>query len=69
MRNALLNQNAVENEAWGMGQSDRLGEKPAAASLTWVLTGLQKVLALRGELGLYSAWRVILLWGNLASTR
>lgn len=34
MRNALLNQNAVENEAWGMRRSDRLREKPAAASLT-----------------------------------
>ena len=34
VRSSLLNQNAVENEAWGMGQSDRLREKPAAASLT-----------------------------------
>lgn len=39
-RNALLSQDAIENEAWRRGRgSDRLRENPAAASLTLLLTG------------------------------
>lgn len=60
---ALLSQGGSENKAWERRiGSDRLREKPAAGSLTapnWCW----------GELDLYPAWQVILLWDNLATTR
>lgn len=41
IRNALLNQGAIDNEAWKQRmESDGLREKPAAASLTSLLTGV-----------------------------
>lgn len=43
MRIALLNQNAVENEAWGMGRSDRLRKTSCCFTdlrPNWVTEGL-----------------------------